>query len=43
MRSFYGLGLNAETFGVGIQWFPTPIKQTVLFFNLLFIIFIFVV
>jgi len=41
--SFYGVGLNAKTFDVGIQWFPTPIKETVLLFNLLFIIFIFVV
>jgi len=32
--SFYGVGLNAKTFGAGIQWFSTSIKQTVLFFNL---------
>jgi len=41
--SFYGAGLNAKTFDVGIQWLLTPIKQTVLLFNLLFMIFIFVV
>jgi len=41
--SFYDARLNTKTFGVGIQRFPTPIKQTILFFNLLFIIFIFVV
>jgi len=41
--SFYGARLNAKSFDISIQWLLTPIKQTVLLFNLLFMIFIFVV
>jgi len=43
LMSFYGARLNAKSFDISIQWLLTPIKQTVLLFNLLFMIFIFVV